>query len=379
MNDLKTMNNTLKEVAPDPILDKFKEAKILSILKKDTKNILFIGDRSILEYLEAHLQQKESQTFLNKIEFNKSNPEDCWRSIEHDKEDILQKTELVIIASINHERYIYEQVKQKFNQKILLLFDDIFINLVTGRNVFAPIPKNLTPPKVNYCILSTPRSGSTMFCDALTSTGLAGFPREHLREPSLTLEQHGNFDSSRYIKAIKSLHTTPNSVFGTKLISHFIKRYLVASNNQLNPVQYFDKFIYLVRQDKAAQAVSLFMAQKSGVWKINKAEKLSSYREKINNKSVTQEDLQQVHKLHGRLIQEEKFIEDLCQQNNIEPLVVSYEDLTTDLYSNVERVLHYLDIISSSSNLDLNIKIKEKKLSSQKSQEIVKLYKQSFC
>ena len=373
------MTNTLKKTnQATTVLNKLKELKIFKILDENTQNILFIGDAAILEYLKTELKQRKPQAAFNPIEFDSDNPELCWQKLDKNNEYISQSIQTIVIASLKHEQDIYQGVKSKFDHKILRLFDDIFINLVTQRDIFAPIPQDLPEPKNSYCILSTPRSGSTMFCDALASTGLAGFPKEHLREPSIALEQHGNFDSERYIRAIKSLHTSPNSVFGTKLISHFIERYIFLTEGKLNPLDYFDNFIYLVRQDKVAQAVSLFMAQKSGVWKISKAEKLSEYRDKVDNKDITNDDLQQVHRLHDRLLKEEKYLEQLCDRHNIQPLVVNYEDLTADLHGNIAKVLRYLNIISESGTSSFDISLREKKLASQKSQELIKLYRQKF-
>lgn len=374
------MTNTLeKPNHATVVLEKLKEVRVLQILNENTENILFIGDASILEYLRRQLLQRKPEAGFNQIEFDAENPELCWQRIDKNREYISQTIRTIVIASLKDEQYLYEQIKTKSNQKILLLFDDIFINLVTQKNILEPLPKELSAPQTSYCILSTPRSGSTMFCDALTSTGLAGFPREHLREPSIALEQYGNFDSDRYIRAIKSLHTTPNSVFGTKLISHFIERYIFITEGKLNPLDYFDNFIYLVRKDKVAQAVSLFMAQKSGVWKINKAEKLSDYQNRISSRSITKDDLEQVHTLHDRLLKEEQHLEQLCDRNNINPLVIYYEDLTVDLYSNIEKILRYLNIISEQNNSEINISLREKKLGSQKSKEIIERYKQEFC
>lgn len=374
------MTNTLQKPSNvENIFNKLNQVHILKVLDRDLQKILFIGDRLILSYLQAHLLQKNPQACLNQIEFDIDNSKYFWQELQAKQKYIANNIETVIIASVKHEKHIYEQINSQLDLKILLLFDDIFINLVTQRNILDSIPANLTPPQTNYCILSTPRSGSTMFCDALTSTGLAGFPREHLRDPSLILAQQGNFDSDRYLKAIKSLHTTQNSVFGTKLISHFIEKYVSLSKGNLNPLDYFDNFIYLIRRDKVAQAVSLFMAQKSGVWKISQAEKLSNYQNKISNKTITKDDLEQVHKLHNRLLKEENYLEQMCVQKNIKPLVVYYEDITTDLSGHIAKLLRCLNIISEENTEQLNITIKEKKLGSQTSQNVIDMYKQEYC
>jgi LPS sulfotransferase NodH len=37
----------------------------------------------------------------------------------------------------------------------------------------------MTTPTLSYLICSTPRSGSTLLCEALTNTGVAGSPEEY--------------------------------------------------------------------------------------------------------------------------------------------------------------------------------------------------------
>src|SRR5919202_4203540 len=39
-------------------------------------------------------------------------------------------------------------------------------------------PMRSSPPRLSYLVCATPRSGSTLLCDVLTSTGVAGRPQE---------------------------------------------------------------------------------------------------------------------------------------------------------------------------------------------------------
>ena len=212
----------------------------------------------------------------------------------------------------------------------------------------------------------------------MISTKLAGFPKEHLREPSLILAENCNFSTDRYIKAIMSLHVTPNSVFGTKLISHFIEKYLNLSDSSVNPLSYFSNFIYLVRKDKVAQAVSLFLARKSGVWHISEAQKLSNYQDKFDGEFVSDEDLNEVHLLYKRLLDEEKFLEKFCEQKNIQPLTVFYEDIVQDLSSSVSHILHHLNIVEGPNAAQLEVSVNKKKLSSGLSNKIIEIYQSKF-
>ena len=369
------MQNTIQRKDTAKIVfNKLRQVKIQRAFNTNTDNILFIGDDSTLAYIQDNLVSEDSS--LNCLSFDIENVEASLNKIDEYKNNFAG--DKIVVASIEHEKYIYTQIKDKFRQQILSLFDDIFINLVIKRKIFDSIPTELNPPQTNYCILSTPRSGSTMLCDALISTELAGFPLEHLREPSLVLAKHCNFSSDRYLKALMSLHTTKNSVFGTKLISHFVERYIKLSKGEFDPLSYFSNFIYLVRQDKIAQAVSLFMAQRSGVWHINESQKLSKYQDKIDNDFISDADLEKVDHLYHRLLKEEEYLQRLCDQKNISPMIVVYEELEQNLSSNIREILCYLNIIDGQYSSPINVSVSKKKLSSGLSNKVIDLYKKKF-
>jgi LPS sulfotransferase NodH len=72
-----------------------------------------------------------------------------------------------------------------------------------------------------YLICTTPRSGSTLLCRYLTATGCAGVPDEYLFEKTLPrfYGKHGVSDFPSYFRALLENETTPNGVFGLKLMS----------------------------------------------------------------------------------------------------------------------------------------------------------------
>ena len=106
------------------------------------------------------------------------------------------------------------------------------------------------PPKISYLICTTPRSGSTLLCELLADTGIAGRPDEYfqqLRSTGLPMrprdyldgvapeivpaeahdgesEQHNLYDPYRffdfdeYVGWVKARATTPNGVFAAKIM-----------------------------------------------------------------------------------------------------------------------------------------------------------------
>src|SRR3954451_23820784 len=108
-------------------------------------------------------------------------------------------------------------------------------------------------PMLSYLVCATPRSGSTLLCHLLDSTGVAGHPDEYfeaLRHSGLPRQPHEYFDPhrhaniierlafrempdgtprapdplwrpetyDRYLQSVLERGTTPNGVFGAKLM-----------------------------------------------------------------------------------------------------------------------------------------------------------------
>ena len=359
------------------ILNSLKETRIFEKLNEFILDILFIGDKDIIVALKDYFHDNFKQSNLNSIEFNISNSSLALQQIQ--KQDI-HAYKAIIISSIEDEKHIYEEVKKIFNGKVFKLFDDIFVNVIAQPNqeIFFSLKEPLVKPKQTYAIVSTPRSGSTLLCDALISTGLAGFPKEHLRDPSLTLARYCNFSLDRYMKSIMSLHLTSNLVFGTKFISHFIERHQKISNGKFNPLFYISKYIYLIRKDKVAQAVSLFLAQKSGTWRVVEEKKLMTYEKQISENVITDSDIETVHSLYNRLTNEEKYLEQILEQNNISPLIITYENLEKDISGGIIHILCYLNIISESEKQNIQVAVKEKKMRTGLSHKIIDLYRKKY-
>jgi trehalose 2-sulfotransferase len=110
----------------------------------------------------------------------------------------------------------------------------------------------VTEPRVSYLICSTPRSGSTLLCEAMISTGLAGRPEEYYQQRQKTGlprrpreyfegaetdeiveilgdvtrvdDEVSSYDSRNYghyadyVAWTIERGTTPNGVFGAKLM-----------------------------------------------------------------------------------------------------------------------------------------------------------------
>lgn len=124
-----------------------------------------------------------------------------------------------------------------------------------------------TPVRKRYLICSTARSGSNLLCDLLENTGVAGSPMEYLdlnhmdawcrrrAAPGLEIEA--------YLADLEHTRTSPNGVFAIKAHAPQVKR---CFRDPQAFLKRFDALIYLRREDKLGQAISLYRAGLTGMW-----------------------------------------------------------------------------------------------------------------
>jgi LPS sulfotransferase NodH len=121
-------------------------------------------------------------------------------------------------------------------------------------------------PRLRYLIAMTPRSGSTLLARQLSACGV-GHPQEFLNEAFLLRFEELFPDPS--LADLESFllghYTSKDGVFGlksdwTRLNAARQADYLPALHSG------FDLYVYLTRRDFLSQAISLTVAQQSGVW-----------------------------------------------------------------------------------------------------------------
>jgi LPS sulfotransferase NodH len=163
----------------------------------------------------------------------------------------------------------------------------------------------MTRPNKSYLVAATPRSGSTLLCELLSSTGIAGRPAEHFEdlratgrprqpreyftdvqdpavvrllapsEPGAPIAPDGF--RTRYETALAE-GTTPNGVFATKVMWGYLPD-LLAGLRELphaarrRPAEALAaafpglRYVQVLREDKVAQAVSLWTAVQTAQWR----------------------------------------------------------------------------------------------------------------
>ena len=141
----------------------------------------------------------------------------------------------------------------------------------------------------SYVICATPRSGSTLLCEMLFSTGLAGRPNSFFRPQSILewadywgVDQTNGIDDEefdqRYLAALLQEGTHNTGVFGLRLmwdsVGEAMRRLRRVDGGGADLAEQLEAafgptlYIHLSRQDKLAQAISRVRAEQSGLWHI---------------------------------------------------------------------------------------------------------------
>ncbi|WP_046867877.1 Stf0 family sulfotransferase [Microvirga massiliensis] len=131
--------------------------------------------------------------------------------------------------------------------------------------------------RVTYVVASTPRSGSTLLCEGLEATGIVGRPAEVFAPAFTTMWKRywslaPDCSFELYLQSALAYGTTANGVYGLKIhwehVSELAKACFVTGepSTVLNALFPGTVFINIVRNDRRAQALSLFRAMETNEW-----------------------------------------------------------------------------------------------------------------
>jgi LPS sulfotransferase NodH len=227
------------------------------------------------------------------------------------------------------------------------LFGDLFVTISTGDGEWLespPVGATASGRRV-YAIVCTPRSGSTMLADLLTATGACGRPREHVRYPVLGLLEQTRFDVHRWVASLLSAGSTPNGVFGTKLISHFLFRAQEALTQgdweRLRELCPESRLILLYRRNRVEQAISAYVARETTIYFAPTPEMQARRDDALR---ALRYDFEPLERLYRNFRRQEQRLRTMVEQSGLETLPVDYEDLLEDQTATLARILRFLDV-----------------------------------
>jgi LPS sulfotransferase NodH len=240
-------------------------------------------------------------------------------------------------------------------------------------------------PERSYLVCATPRCGSTLLCDSLESTGVAGRPQEYfeaLKETGLPRRPREYFwelrspevirllpadsqldrdaersptwnrdDYERHLAAALRVGTTPNGIFGAKVMWSYFNDFValmrgiprfagMGDGSLLNAAFPGLRYMFVSRSDKVRQAVSLWRALQTLVWR--KDPEASQGEPPHEQRSVYSFDA--IDHLLQQLRRHEDAWRGFFFRIGQRPLSLFYEDIAGDLEGTVGRVIDELRI-----------------------------------
>lgn len=240
-------------------------------------------------------------------------------------------------------------------------------------------------PHTSYLICATPRSGSTLLCEALDNSGIAGHPKEYFealketglpRRPREYFETLGNSsvlellgDYSRledayrqltfwdgagyaqYLATVLDEGTTPNGVFGAKMMWGYFGDF-IDNIRQIPAYQEMSipdilatvfpnlQYIRVTRRNKVRQAVSLWKAIQTRAWRQDEQStptEQHSYKELVFH-------FEAIDHLVRLISAHDAAWEQFFANSRVQPLTVVYEELARAYEETALNILRYLRI-----------------------------------
>lgn len=204
-----------------------------------------------------------------------------------------------------------------------------------------------------YLICATPRTGSTLLCGLLRSTGVAGVPESYFREQDrdrwadrwrLPRGGDGSFSEAAFVQAAVREGSTGNGVFGARVMwgsmEPLVARLADTAAGHRSDLELLSdafgsvRFVHLRREDQVGQAVSWARAEQSGYWHPGDAEPAAGPRF----------DADLVDRLVRTIDEHDARWRAWFAATGVVPHQVTYEQLVADPAGVTEAVLDHLGL-----------------------------------
>jgi trehalose 2-sulfotransferase len=210
----------------------------------------------------------------------------------------------------------------------------------------------------SYLICATPRTGSTLLCGLLDSTGVAGHPESYFRRQDerkwavrwgIIDPSEGTFSYADYVRAAIAEGRTSNGVFAARIMWETLDEVLAkltpvypdpagSDADLLNEAFGRTRYVYLRRGDVVAQAVSLLRAEQTNVWQQGTAQ------DRQDPDRKPRFDFDQIHE-QVRMIEEHNTAwQEWFSAAGIRPRLVQYEELDAEPVRTTRGVLGFLGL-----------------------------------
>jgi LPS sulfotransferase NodH len=219
-----------------------------------------------------------------------------------------------------------------------------------------PKPTNAVEPTDSCLICATPRTGSSLLCGLLESTGVAGRPQSYFRQPDeqswaaqwgIVRSSDGAFSYTDYLQAALATGRTENGVFAARImwgtLGEVVDKLAAvhpglagADVDLLNRAFGHTRFVHLRRGDVLAQAVSWLRAEQTNVWFDTEQ---AQHREPEEEPHF---DCARIHELVQLIDEHNAAWQGWFSSVGIRPHQVRYEELDADPAGVTRGVLDFL-------------------------------------
>jgi LPS sulfotransferase NodH len=225
-------------------------------------------------------------------------------------------------------------------------------------------------PSRAYVVCATPRSGSTLLCEMLVDSGIAGRPAEHVEQlrkrgrPNEPREYFAEVEDRSVLEllpasgpprphpgaieerlaAVIAYATTPNRVFGTKVMWSYMgdlqeRLAELAGFGRLQDAERLSgllgdvQYILVRREDHVAQAISMWRAVQTRAWRAETDDAV----EPVYSFSA-------IDHLTRQLERHDVAWARWFEQQGVEPLRIGYSALAADPGSVLQETLDFIGV-----------------------------------
>lgn len=191
-----------------------------------------------------------------------------------------------------------------------------------------------------YVICATPRSGSTLLCHLLRSSGRAGHPQSWFRAED-RVEYAADWgvdpqDWRAYGQAACRAGREGGAVMGLRLMWETLGEVEAGLGGDWMQGLGLSHAIWLRRLDTVAQAVSRLKAELSGTWHLG-------FEEAAHPAAVAY-DFERIRTWRDAAAAQNRAWQDWFARRGVTPLALTYEELAADPVGVAERVLDFLGL-----------------------------------
>lgn len=210
-----------------------------------------------------------------------------------------------------------------------------------------------------YAIAATPRVGSFLLCEALTSSGSAGRPGEPLIRADPEWSRRGWGSYEEYLDAFIRNSITENGVFGVKLMWLLHEQLRLEADSEpgflaallkskVKEALDGPKWVYMRREDKVAQAVSWAIARQTGKWS---SLAHSDVRPDYNR--------DQIDWCYRRILYEDALWREFFSLAGVAPYELTYEKFAKDPIACANNIMDWLQVAPAPGSRRLTVTLRK--------------------